>query len=146
MRFGHDEQPDLVEAGNVRRGQLAEPAIIPIVETRGGVRLDERDTIEDATAHIAGAFPRVAAATGDEQRLLPWFEARGQVCVFGFAKEALADRRNAHWGDVKVDERTAVVFRLWPGGGCGVAATLESRVDRIHAEAETRNGAVADER
>ena len=109
--------------------------------------LDQLDAVEDAAADIARALEGVGALAGDQDRLLPGSQARGQPLVAGVAEQAAADGRHADERGVEVDEGLVGGRRVRPRCGSTAGASLShSAVDVGDGQPEPGDRTLGDKR
>ena len=95
------------DLGKVRRAfgrKVAQPRVIAVAEADAVGFLDQFDAVEDSAADVGGSLERVAAGSGDDERLLAWLQTAGEPLVAVVSEQAAADRGHGDVGDVEIDE------------------------------------------
>ena len=119
--------------------------MIAVPEAHAVGLLDQFDAVEDAAPDVGGALERIAARSGDDQRLLSGFQPTRQTVVAVVAEQTAADRRDRDIGDVKVDEGVVGIAFLRMRRRGGIAGLFESLVHVPYRDEQSPDGTVTNQ-
>ena len=141
----HDKQRNLRKTRRTLGENIADAAVVAVAEVEAAAVLFQFQAVKNPAAHIARTLKRIQTFTGNENRLLPWFQLFLQLRVTRLAQEAAANgwhryRRIKHLDELVFRVGTLGVFRSFR-----VFRFKKGFIDLAHRQMERTHRAVAGE-
>jgi hypothetical protein len=113
--------------------------VIAVAEADAVGFLNQLDAVEDSAADVGGSLERVAAGSGDDERLLARLETADESLIAVVSEQTASDRGNGDVGNVEIYECVVGIACLRMGGRGGVTRAFERLVDIRNREEEPRD-------